>query len=695
MRNAINVSVKLYGVPVLGKRINMNKCCINYEEFTNCLRILIVPDEYQDERIEEIKNFCLKYSFKNVMLFLNNEDFFVGHMTEEEAKPWVEVIKKAKKVFNSAGISVSLNYWISMGHQNRGRTLKNGQNFRLMKGIDGDENTVVVCPLDENWKKYFSDFVKYLVKEIEPCVYWVEDDFRLHNHDIGRIGFFGCFCDEHIKKFNEILGKEYSREQYKKFLYSAKPNHVRDMWMDFSRKTMNDLSKFIGDTVKSCGTDTEIGLMSSGFYSHAIENRDWKTIASNFTVTKPIHRLTLSAYHETSPKEYYYDFNASTMANRALLPEDSLIYPELENGSYSTFVKDKRFLRFQCESALPLVLSGFTYNIFEFAGNGVNEGFGYGQTIREFTPYMSAVTRLKIKYGDLRGIIVPIFEDVSKYLDDVKDFWSMIPLSSRGASYLSALGVSYKYCVSKVYNGETVLLFGETVNCFTDDELINLFENNFVIIEGSAAYRLYERGLGYLFGAKSLKKTDEDEGLISIEQSSKGVKVCGKEKYRVTAHGWAGGYAVLTDYSSDVKAYSTLNDRYNEYVCDGEVYSDKIAVTPFEIERSIYYDSFNEVRKSFVHFIATRQMKEGVIYDYSGVSPYLYKSADGFVLILVNTTLSTLKEISFTLNGVKFNKLFEINRKGDKVEKRFNTVGNRIKIHERFENLSTKTFIFE
>ena len=77
--------------------MDMNECGINYEKFTNCLRILIVPDEYQDVRIEEIKNFCLKYSFKNVMLFINNEDFFIGHMTKEEAKPWIGVIKKAKK----------------------------------------------------------------------------------------------------------------------------------------------------------------------------------------------------------------------------------------------------------------------------------------------------------------------------------------------------------------------------------------------------------------------------------------------------------------------------------------------------------------------------------------------------------------------------------------------------------------------
>jgi hypothetical protein len=46
-----------------------------------------VPNHIEEERITDILNYCLKYDFNNVMLFINAEEYNVGHMTIEEAKP--------------------------------------------------------------------------------------------------------------------------------------------------------------------------------------------------------------------------------------------------------------------------------------------------------------------------------------------------------------------------------------------------------------------------------------------------------------------------------------------------------------------------------------------------------------------------------------------------------------------------------
>ena len=94
------------------------------KEFLNCLRVQIVPNRYENERIENIANFCVNYGFKNVMLFINAEEYNVGHMTIEEAKPWVATMKRAKQVFVERGLSVSLNPWIEIGHLDRERPLK-------------------------------------------------------------------------------------------------------------------------------------------------------------------------------------------------------------------------------------------------------------------------------------------------------------------------------------------------------------------------------------------------------------------------------------------------------------------------------------------------------------------------------------------------------------------------------------------
>ena len=41
--------------------------------FLHCLRAQIYPDEYADERIHSITQFCLRYGIQNVILIFNGE----------------------------------------------------------------------------------------------------------------------------------------------------------------------------------------------------------------------------------------------------------------------------------------------------------------------------------------------------------------------------------------------------------------------------------------------------------------------------------------------------------------------------------------------------------------------------------------------------------------------------------------------
>lgn len=94
------------------------------KRFLNCLRIQVVPGYYEEQRIRSIVDFCKKYAFDNVMLFINSEEYCVGHMTKEEAKPWLQTMKRVKAALAEEQISVSLNPWIEMGHLDRGRKLR-------------------------------------------------------------------------------------------------------------------------------------------------------------------------------------------------------------------------------------------------------------------------------------------------------------------------------------------------------------------------------------------------------------------------------------------------------------------------------------------------------------------------------------------------------------------------------------------
>ena len=79
----------------------------DFSKFQNCLRIQITPDEYANERIQRLVSHCKKFGFTNVMFLTTAEEWFLGHVTIEEIKPWVKVIKDASVLFRGNGIGVS------------------------------------------------------------------------------------------------------------------------------------------------------------------------------------------------------------------------------------------------------------------------------------------------------------------------------------------------------------------------------------------------------------------------------------------------------------------------------------------------------------------------------------------------------------------------------------------------------------
>jgi hypothetical protein len=668
---------------------------LDFSEFTNCLRIQIVPDEFAAERVEAVKNFCLSYGFKNVMAFITGEEFNLGHITREEAAPWIKTIKALKQAVNANGISLSLNPWIEMGHLDRGRKLKSGQNFRTMVDFNGRESTLCACPLDREWRSYFFDILTCFVQEIRPEVYWIEDDFRLHNH--APLEYGGCFCEQHINLFNQRLGTTYTREEFVKRAFAPGPvNPERQVWLDTSREVMRELAEKIGDRIHALDPGIKVGLMSSAPQSHCMEARDWEGIHRGLSGddTK-INRIHLPAYPEINAKEYYYAFNCVSMAVRRYLPDKVKIYPELENGDFSAYTKDPVFLRFQLESAIPLGISGMTYDIFDFSGNGPIEEFHYGEEVLSLKPYLQAVMDLALEPHMLRGVVVPIDERACYHRTIETNWQDLFPDEFQTAGWLSAMGVSYCYRTEKVFCGEIIALFNSSADNFTDSELEALFADNFVFIDGGAALKLKKRGLGKLAGITEARLMKAETGVYSYEQAEEGIVVNGIRGYRASTQ-FSENY-VNIGYSEEVKILSRIYNPQREVVGNGFVLGKDIAVFPF-IYKNRYLELFNDLRR---YFLRTALEQAGgktkrpfVITDYPGISPYLYKKEGGFILILVNATLQSFSEIRFDLRNVSFSSLELIDKKGgEKKRKPFTGGGGTISVVSDFDFMSTATLL--
>lgn len=665
------------------------------KKFLHCLRIQFYPNHFEDERIAEVVDFCVKYGFDNVMLFINAEEYNVGHMTIEQAQPWIATMKKAKAVLTEKGITVSLNPWIELGHLDRCRPLQDGQNFTTQVDYDGNQCQMVACPLCENWKKYFLEFYTYIIKELNPDTVWIEDDFRLHNH--GDLHFGGCFCDLHMQRYNQLLGTNYTREQFTDRLFRKNPDkRVKKAWLDVNRECMVSLAEDIGRAVARLHLGTKVGLMSSRHEKHALEGRDWHRIHNGFAQGGPIiDRLHLPCYNEISAKEYYLAFNQLPFHCRALLPEQTIVYPELENGSFSTFTKDARFLRFQLESAIPLCIDGMTYDIYDFVGNGIVDNFRYGEVVKEITPYLDGVTNLNLRYNQLDGVILPIDEKTVYKRDvEVRSFDDLSPDEAYFNAYITSLGINCKVSTQKTFYNKVVVLGGGNAYNFTAKQLQNLFDNNYVVLDGGAVRILIDRGLGYLFGASGYKTCVGEHDVHSYEQVADGIVINGKRGYRATAFGKAGDYVSIT-YNDEQYAQSFVYDYLGNKVGIGAYNNGRCFVIPYVVN-NVYFEQYHDLRTTLLKRFLRGTQSQLVYTNHAGVYAYLYNQPKRKVLIVVNSTEEDFSQTTLQLQNIEFSALWRIDRKnGTKRKTAYQMQDGVCTIVQPNEHLTTQTFILK
>lgn len=664
----------------------------DFFKFQNCLRIQVTPDEFASERIHRLVLHCKKFGFTNVIFLTTGEEFFLGHVSVEEIKLWVEVVKIAADLLRNNGIGVSLHHWIGVGHLDRGISLKPNQNFTTMVDFNGKSSNSVVCPLDEKWQENFRALLSYLISEVKPDYYWVEDDFRLHNH--APLEWGGCFCEKHMEKFNQRLGTEYMRTEFcEKAFQKGEVTKERKVWLDISRETMLDFASLIVEIVKQSNRSTEVALMTSFPEEHCLEARAWNRLFEIFSGGgDKLNRIHLPGYFERSGKDYMYDFNAVSMAIRSLSPDDTKILPELENGSVTLFRKNARFLGFQLESAIPLCLSGMTYNIYDPVGNGPVEAYGFAQEIKRLTPYMQAVKDTGVLYRDMQGVVIPIDEEIAYKKKIENNFYDLCTNLFNTAAYVSALGISYRYSKEKRFFGETIFLFCDAVYVFDDEQLTELFKNNSVVLDGGAVLLLKDRNLLGLIGAKDARLYQAESGYQTYEQIFGNDEILGIKGFRASCRAAAGNF-VKIDYAQGVKHLSTVHNANRSISWNGFIQEQNFLVNPFVVDKKLY-TQFSELRRYFVSNFVENKTKLLVNTRFEGINPYLYVNQKESVVMLVNSTLENFEKIEFFIKGVDFNDVFLVDKDGVVRKVQFKYAENLMCIEKPLPYMSTVTLRF-
>ncbi len=665
---------------------------MDYKKYHNCLRMQITLDDNQDDRIEAIAKHCAKYGFDNVMLMLNAEEFFDGHITFDQLREITELLKKAAKRLKKYGITSSINNWFEMGHVDRGRKLREGQNFTTLIDINGRESTVSACPLSEEWLKYFEEYINILVSSIDADTYWIEDDFRVHNHP--PLSDIGCYCAEHMKYYNEKLGTNYDRKQFIEKAFAKGPlNKEREVFLDANRDIMIATADRLAKAVKAANPNTDVALMSSPPAIHCVEARDWNKLLSALGQGgKRINRIHLP-YFEPSGKDALYYFNSVSMGVRAMHDDDVIIMPETECGSSCLYTRSARYLKYNLEFSTPLLLSGMTYSIYDFVANGVRESFGFGEVVRDLQPFMQAILDLDLKFSSGKGVIVPIDVRASYYKTIDKNGWrDLLPTEFNVGAYLNGIGIAYKYSREKNFVNQTIFLSGSSVDYFTNDQVKSLFAKNFVIIDGACALKLKDRNLLHLIYATDAIIRPVDSGFQSYEECNGDLLIDGIKNLRASCRTRAGDFVEIK-YDCDVQAKTSVFNEKMQRLAPSIVAGKNFLVFPYFLDDnrpSLYC----ELRPYFIGDFVKNCNNDFVVMDNLGVSPYLYEKDGKKVLFITNSNYDNYQDARFTV-GFDFKKVKLLNKQGKLKSLKFKREDNHVTINTPLEYLSTNVLIFE
>ncbi len=206
----------------------------------------------------------------------------------------IALLKKYVPLFKAEGFEVG-SWCSSLGH---GGTcdvnLQAGSahaELTLMRSLDGNQDNEDFCPLDENFRALFCDWVRRLASTGVDIIQ-LDDD-----HRIGfRRGERFCCCDKHTALLEAELGEPFDPARMKKALSEGGPNKWRDAWLKVQGYGLQSLAAALRTAVDEVNPAVRLTACSC-LSVWDIDGVDSLTLAKTFAGnTKPLLRLIGAPY---------------------------------------------------------------------------------------------------------------------------------------------------------------------------------------------------------------------------------------------------------------------------------------------------------------------------------------------------------------------------------------------------------------
>jgi len=454
--------------------------------------------------VEQLAKTCEDLEIAEVVLLLAAEDVHDGHPAGAEEDRWFETVALAQTMLGGAGIEVSLNPWVTVGHADRGRLDRLG--FAPMVSPEGRvaaAQASFACP---RWRAWVAGHYGRFA-ELGFRVLWLEDDFRYHNHS--PLDWGGGFEPLMLERLSELAGEPVIRQRAVEAMTQPGPPHPwRALMQEVWRTAQLEVAELLSTEVerRSAGR-SQLGLMSSRLDTHAVEGRDWAALFDALSIRGRVSQRPHFAWYNDMPGHALSGQLWLLEGQRRVRPASVQSEPEIENWPYTTWAKSDVQTWSEMTTAQFAGSDALLLNVYPNHERHVVERYPQiGRLLRDSRPALDWIAEHYPREFESWGVGLPFRPDASAHLHTHRGGLSELEVDpSPAANFLLRYGVPITADPAPVQ-----AVFGPQAWAFSDDEVRELLSRG-LLLDGVAAHVLCRRGFGPLLGVDVPELVDREQ----------------------------------------------------------------------------------------------------------------------------------------------------------------------------------------
>ncbi|MFF7638232.1 hypothetical protein ACFZB9_34555 [Kitasatospora sp. NPDC008050] len=467
------------------------------------LRFQLHPTPEAAQRAGELAKFCVEAGVGEVVLLLGAEELHGGHPVGEAAERLFETAATATAILREAGLAVSLNPWITVGHADRGRTDTLG--FAPLVDPQGRVATAQASFACPRWRAWLTaHYARYATLDLR--VLWLEDDFRYHNH--APLHWGGGFEPLMLERFAAAVGTAVTREELVAAVTAPGAPHpwravLQQVWRTAQLEVAEQVATAVGE---QSGGRVQLGLMSSELGVHSVEGRDWPALFKALSINGRVaHRPHFARYGDAPGRELSFSLWALE-AQRALRPKYATSEPEIENWPHTAWSKSDTQTWSELVAAQLAGSDAMFLNVHPMQSGRALRFPRVADLLCRARPALDWVAGQQPRTASTHGVGLPMPQHAAAHV------------RTRAGGELAALSVDagpaadllLRYGVP-VTAGEAPVtaVFGQLAWALSDFEIERILSGG-LLLDGAAAEILTRRGFGDLLGISACEVVDRE-----------------------------------------------------------------------------------------------------------------------------------------------------------------------------------------